>query len=198
MTKSKSPTTFELNKTLNDHIEKTDANMAAILEKLTGMDAKDRPAVMTKTTEAEVPNQTTLMTIGGTEDTPELITENLPDIDSQAFADKAKLEEFNHEPVVIRVHDTAEKQADRAFIVSVNGQKETFIRGQLKTVARYFVEALTRAKPVHYENQPFTDGDGARSVRYVAHRGLRYPFEVVEDRNPRGKAWLAECLAAPS
>jgi len=32
----------------------------------------------------------------------------------------------------------------------------------------------------------------------VARHGLSYPFELVEDANPRGRAWLQNVLAEPA
>ena len=97
--------------------------------------------------------------------------------------------------VTIRIGDTAERNADRVFTVSVNGISRTFVRGQVFTVPRMFVGVLAGAKPVHYGNVEYDDQRGV-GVDHPARRGLRYGFEVLKDDNPRGAKWLEERLKA--
>ena len=183
-----------------DRANLMDEKLTAVLDLLKGMNAKDRPIAAPRNypqatdAEAHVPDMIT--TVKENDAGPELITENIPNIKTEGFKDIADTLAFNQEIITVRMHDTAEKQADRVVKMQINGETEYFIRGQMKTCRRMFVEGLTRCKPIHYENQPLMDHEGVKSVRYVAHRGLRFAFEVVNDPNPRGKAWLEECLAA--
>lgn len=117
--------------------------------------------------------------------------------DSPEFQDKAADLAFMKEPVTVFIHDTSEKNADKVFDVSVNGRSIVFQRSQEYVVPRMFVEGLARAKPVHFENEEYTDASGERGVRWPTRKGLRYGFSVVKDDNPRGKAWLKGVLAQP-
>ncbi len=128
------------------------------------------------------------------------IDKGLHDVDSPDFRDKMKLLEFMEEPVEVFIHMTNEKDADKIFDIQVNGRPQIFVPGNTYIVRRKFVDGLARAKPVHYENEEYMDvqnGKPIMSVRHPGRRGLRYPFTVVEDKNPLGAAWLKGVLAEP-
>lgn len=126
-----------------------------------------------------------------------IMESRLQDVDSPEFKSKAAMLAFNEEPVTVMIHETSERDAQQMFDVSVNNLTVVFKRGETKTVRRKFVEQLARAKPVHYENQEYQRINGDVGVNYVAHRGLRFPFSVIEDRNPKGAAWIKAVLAQP-
>jgi len=126
-----------------------------------------------------------------------LVDQGLHDVDSPEFKEKADLLKFMEEPVEVMIHQTSEKDADMVFDIQVNGRPQIFVRGQTYLVRRKFVEGLARAKPVHYVNEQYTQKDGTFGVRYPSRRGLRYPFTVTEDVNPRGAGWLKAILAQP-
>lgn len=100
---------------------------------------------------------------------------------------------FMRERVLIRIAETSEEQADPRFIVAVNGRAMVMERGGQYNVPRYYLENLARAKPIGYRNEEFFLPNGERSVRWPAKRGLRYPFDVLED-TPKGRAWLTQVL----
>jgi len=126
-----------------------------------------------------------------------LVDQGLHDVDSPEFTDKMDLLAFMEEPVGVFIHETSEKDADMVFDIQVNGKAHVFRRGQTLVVRRKFIEGLARAKPVHYDNVEFVQKDGTNNVRWPGRRGLRYPFTVMEEHNPRGKAWLTAILAQP-
>jgi hypothetical protein len=126
-----------------------------------------------------------------------IVESRLQDVDSPEFKAKEAMMAFNEEPVTVMIHETSERDAQQLFDVSVNNLTVVFKRGETKTVRRKFVEQLARAKPVHYENQEYQRINGDVGVNYVAHRGLRFPFSVIEDRNPKGAAWIKAVLAQP-
>lgn len=126
-----------------------------------------------------------------------LETPDTDDINSPAFKAKQDHEMFMKEKVTISIGTTNDKFADKIFNISVNGTPFTFIRGNEYTVPRYVVEGLCRCKPIHYDNEEYVDTDGTKKVRQPSSTGLRYDFSVIEDRNPRGRAWLRSVLAQP-
>jgi len=115
-------------------------------------------------------------------------------VESTEFQEKAANLAFMEEEVTVQILDSPEKNAAPYFEIAVNGKSQIFHRNRQYTVKRYFVEGLARAKPINYTNEEYTTPDGIRSVRYPAHKGLRYPFAVVADSNPRGKSWLDHVL----
>jgi len=102
---------------------------------------------------------------------------------------------FMEEPVDVLVHDSADRNAEPIVETGVNGRVQFFIRGQTQTVKRKFVECLARAKTTTYSQQKYSDANGNDAIRNVPHTALRYPFSVVNDRNPNGAAWLKKVLA---
>ena len=137
------------------------------------------PATMSLTGDAEIDN-------------PQIEVEREFDVERIA------MEKFMQEPVTVHVHESSEEQAQLTIGVWVNGRQEIFQRGKEKTVKRMFVDGLARAKPANYSNEEYVMKDGStRDVRWPKHRGLRFPFSVVYDANPRGSEWLRSVLREP-
>ena len=117
------------------------------------------------------------------------------DVESPEFQSKMELEKFMKESVAVRIQESYNDENVSMFDISVNGRSAIFRYGETKIVPRYIVEGLARAKPIHYDNVNYRKADGSDSVRNNATRGLRYPFTVEQDLNPRGAQWLREILA---
>ena len=180
--------------------EKIDSNQSAILQAIQAQ-ASNNPVSIKHVGQSEPMEQSL-----GEEHVAEFSTVDgdavievpkLTDVSSPEFRTKLNMLEFNKEPVTIMAHSTSDSQADARFDVSVNGHSFVFVPGEQQTVPRYIAEQLCRAKPVHYENQQYTLADGSLGFRYPTRKGLRYPFSVIEDRNPSGPAWLKNILAQP-
>lgn len=133
---------------------------------------------------------TTFTEAAGTSDEPMIATSKFSDVGTLEFKKKAEVEAFMAEPVKVRILTTSERDAPQTFDISVNGMPQIFQRGLTYVVPRYFVEGLARAKPMTFENEEYRLPDNTQAVRYPSNRGLRYQFDVVEDRNPFGEAWL--------
>lgn len=130
----------------------------------------------------------------------EMVAEQVEIVPASELArrDKIAALAFDNEPVTVHVHETSDEQADANFSISVGGKSEVFFRGETKTVARKFVEGLARAKPVGFRWEEYTRSDGTRAVRYPARTGLRYPFSIVKDANPRGgQEWVNRIIQQP-
>lgn len=119
-------------------------------------------------------------------------------VDGPNFKEKAAALLFNEEPVTVTVATDADKFSSRIVTVRVNGRVQNFIRGEAITVKRKYVEALARSKPVNYRNEEYLNTDGDKAFRWPSTTGLLYPFQVNEDRNPNGPAWLRKILAEPA
>ena len=123
---------------------------------------------------------------------------NTENLDDGVFDEHAKMLMFMVEPVTVEIHDVADEHAEPAFVIMVNGENETFRRGEIKTVKRYFVEGLARARKTGYRNvEQVNRHTGQKEYVYPAMTGLRYPFSVTDDRNPRGRDWLKHTLRQP-
>lgn len=102
---------------------------------------------------------------------------------------------FMNEQVTVIVHESSDPLAEPLPEIRCNGRLQIFPRGQEVVCRRAFVEVLARAKPIHYSSQEYIDGDGNKAIKYPQKKSLRYPFSVVDDPNPRGRAWLKQVLA---
>jgi len=109
---------------------------------------------------------------------------------------KAKTETlaFMEEPVTIMLTPTVDKNAEKVIPVWNDGRIELFERGKAKVTKRKYVEVLARCKETAYGQEEFVNADGVRNIRYPSTNALRYPFTVIEDRNPNGSAWLLKIL----
>jgi len=101
---------------------------------------------------------------------------------------------FMDEHMTIMVNESSDENAENPVIVGNNGMFRQFFRGVPTVTQRKFVDCLIvktgRVSTPEYINPA---GERARSIRQQsAHK---YPFMVVEDRNPRGAEWLRRRLA---
>lgn len=104
-------------------------------------------------------------------------------------------EEFFNEMVEIIVHESTDPSAVPIPLINVNGVNQFFLRGQKQSVKRKFVARLARMKQRRYTQQIANDPASGNVIqRMIPHVGLRYPFSVVNDPNPKGPAWLQKIL----
>lgn len=110
------------------------------------------------------------------------------------FRQLAADEAFMNEPVTVLVHSTTDENQPPHIIVNCNGVNQPIIRGVPAQIKRKYVEILARMKETKYTQ--INPNPAAPDVTEMRTRhGLVYPFEVVEDRNPKGRAWLSNVLA---
>lgn len=108
---------------------------------------------------------------------------------------KAEILAFMEEPVTVVVHKSADKLAPPTVTVWNGGTPQTFVRGMRQTVKRKFVEILARTREIRYDEEVFVDKSTHEAVnRMIPNEGLKYNFDIVEDRNPRGRVWLQNLL----
>ena len=110
--------------------------------------------------------------------------------------DKLDALAFMEEPVTVMVHETTNVTDEQIPEVFVNGVVQRFFRGQAQTVKRKFVEKLARTKATRFTQNKVKDREGTETYQNVPHTSLRYPFSVIEDRNPKGASWLKATLEA--
>jgi len=113
----------------------------------------------------------------------------------QAKKDKMALLAFMDEIVTVNVHAPTDKYEPQFVQLWNDGRIQVIPRGIDTPVKRKYIEVLARMKTDTFRNEEFRDMDGNNSVRWPKTTGLRYPFAVIEDRNPRGLSWLRSILA---
>jgi hypothetical protein len=129
------------------------------------------------------------------------ISDDAPTVDTVSetkdFAALAASEAFMNEQVTIMVHSTTDENQPPQVIVNCNGMNQPIYRGYPTTVKRKYVEILARMKETKY-SQVTRNPAAPDQIDMVARHGLSYPFDLVEDKNPRGRAWLNNVLAEPA
>lgn len=116
------------------------------------------------------------------------------DIDSRDFKTLADELEFMNEKVLVRIAESSDKHAEKVINVFNDGVPQRFVRGEWTIARRKYVEVLARSKPFSVSTPETVDGNGDRTTAIRTTVGLMYPFEM-NDRNPRGNAWLQRVLA---
>ena len=111
----------------------------------------------------------------------------------QAAKTAIEKEVFMNEPVRIIVMETGEEGSLQVITPCVNGVNQPIVRGQETVVKRKFVEALARCRTTKYQQRhnPI-ERDKIENVPITVQT---YPFSVLEDRNPKGRAWLQGIVA---
>jgi hypothetical protein len=119
---------------------------------------------------------------------PEIVRE--PDLHSLA-----EDEVFMNEEVVVLIHPSAGENDVDHIVLSVNGTTQPIFRNVPTRVKRKYVEVLAHMVETKY-SQPTRDGMNPEAGnQLIARSAFAYPFEIVEDKNPRGRAWLERLRA---
>ena len=129
------------------------------------------------------------------------IVDDAPTVETVAesldFRELAASEAFMNELVTIMVHSTTDENQPPHIIVNCNGVNQPIMRGVPMAVKRKYVEILARMKETKY-SQVVRNPSAPDQIDMVARHGLSYPFDLVSDDNPRGRAWLQNVLAEPA
>lgn len=113
------------------------------------------------------------------------------------FRALAANEAFMNEIVTVMVHATTDENQAPTVIVNCNGVNQPIQRGVPTPIRRKYLEILARMKETKYTQ--VTPNPAAPDVSEMrARHGLAYPFELVADDNPKGRAWLNNVLAEPA
>ena len=124
----------------------------------------------------------------------DLIQEVEP-VSAQNLSDKTAQLAFLEERLDVLVHESADPNAEAVVETWVNGIAQRFLRGQVQTVRRKYVEVLARAKNTGIKTKEVLDYNGDKTTAIVKHTALKYPFSVVRDANPKGAAWLKQVMS---
>ena len=129
------------------------------------------------------------------------ILDDTPTIDPVSqVADLRELaasEVFMNEMVEVMVHSSTDENQAPHVILNCNGTNQPILRGVPMRVRRKYVEILARMKETKY-SQVTRNPAAPDQIDMIARHGLAYPFEMLSDENPRGRAWLSNVLAEPA
>lgn len=103
-------------------------------------------------------------------------------------------EAFMNEIVVIEIATTTNENEPNHVILAVNGVNQPVFRGTPTPVKRKYVEVLARCKETKYTQHQVNPYEPDR-IEMRARTALVYPFQVLEDKNPKGRAWLQAVIS---
>lgn len=127
-------------------------------------------------------------------------------VTGEKIGEKDYLDElaFMEEPVTIRLEPSSDKNAAMAFPLWVNGKgAEVFQRGrwdvigylpvgQVLITKRKYLEVIIRAK-VDAVHTKILESDSERPNNAIQRfTSPVHSFSIIEDRNPKGAAWVQE------
>lgn len=115
-------------------------------------------------------------------------------VDGPALGDYAAELAFMEEPVEVIVHESTDPNAEPIVDLYCNGVVQRLFRGEPHVIKRKYVQILADARQVSIVTTARREGENTIN-RINKHSGLRYPFSVQVDRNPRGRDWLKKVLA---
>ncbi len=110
-------------------------------------------------------------------------------------ADYAAELAFMEEPVTVLLHKGREKFAPRFEQFGVQGKIIWIETNKPTIVARKYVEVMARAQPIDVRTRSGeTQGDELAFNIIDRSQNSAYTFSVLQDKNPKGAAWLAKII----
>lgn len=110
------------------------------------------------------------------------------------FSREIAEEAFMNEIVTVEIATTTDENQPSHVVLNVNGVNQPIFRGVPTPVKRKFVEVLARCKETKYTQHQLNPYEPDR-IEMRAKTALVYPFQVLEDNNPKGRAWLQAILS---
>lgn len=131
-----------------------------------------------------------------------VIVDDQPDIQLVSQSDLSEVaasEAFMNEEVIIVIMPTTDPNAPPYATVDVNSERKIIGRNQPTRIKRKHLEVLARMKETRWLQQIPEGYSGQIDMGSLrGHTGFAYPFNVMEDKNPKGGAWLANIMAEPA
>lgn len=126
------------------------------------------------------------------EERPDDSIETLDELPAQQYLDELS---FMQEKVKIIINPSSEKNAPKFYQVGVNGVQKWVMVGVPTILERSYVEVLARSQPIKIETRS-GESDGDQMTYNIIDRQqyAGVSFSVIEDRNPKGAAWLAKVI----
>ncbi len=126
----------------------------------------------------------------------EVVSESgIETVPGPGFESLAELEKFMNEEVKVMLFPPSIKGEEFVAQLGVNGKHQFVIRGMPVWVKRKYIEVLARSRRVNVQADGYKDGGNGEAKNIVnITNSLQYPFQVLEDKNPKGGPWLSQIL----
>lgn len=170
----------------------------ADMQKMADGQAKNRPVQISQREEAFEPlNKPQTFDMPATGKLSEMRRTDLllEPVDPLGFEDHAAQLAFLNEMVIVNIAETSDPNAENPVMLSVNGRAVYIKRGEDAVVRRMYIEQLLRAKPVGVNTKVGRGNDGEVTNKITKTSAMKYPFSMVRDDNPLGRAWMRKILS---
>ncbi len=169
----------------------------ADMQKIADGQAKNRPVQISQREEAFEPlNKPQTFDMPATGKLSEMRRTDLllEPVDPLGFEDHAAQLAFLNEMVIVNIAENSDPNAENPVMLSVNGRAVYLKRGEDSVVRRMYVEQLLRAKPVGINTKVGRGDDGEVTNKITKTSAIKYPFSMVRDDSPLGRAWMRKIL----
>lgn len=122
-----------------------------------------------------------------------LVPQNIVAVSDREFQKAAEMEAFMQELVTIVVHKTTDKNDEPWVPVGCNGEHVWLPRGTYIEIPRKFLESLMRTTR-SYKSVENADPRADEGYTQQHDDTLRFRFDMVEDGNPKGRAWMRRVM----
>lgn len=114
-------------------------------------------------------------------------------ISEREFKTTVEMEAFMQEEIVIRIHPTGDKSAPPVIPIGCNNEQIWVPRGKAVSLPRKFVESLTGYE-LAFSTERARDPNSDEGMVQRTAANQPYPFTVIRDTNPKGRAWLERVM----
>ena len=102
---------------------------------------------------------------------------------------------FMEQPVTIEVAAPMNENDPNHVVLNVNGINQPVFFGHPVTIRRKYVEVLARMKQTGYTQRATNYINPEDSNQLIPRTALVHPFQVLEDKNPKGREWVRHILS---
>ena len=106
-------------------------------------------------------------------------------------------EAFMNEIVTVLVAATVDENAPSHVVLGVNGMNQPIFRDVPTSIKRKYLEVLARCRETKYSQRTNNPMEPDR-IENIPRTAFAYPFQVLEDKNPKGSAWLQAVMRSPA
>ena len=122
-----------------------------------------------------------------------MVARSVATVGEREFQSSVDMEAFMHEEIVIRIHHSGDKNAPPLVPIGCNGETVWLPRGKAISIPRKFVERLC-AYELSYSTETARDPNSNEGMTQRIRASQPYPFAVIREHNPRGRAWLERLM----
>ena len=120
------------------------------------------------------------------------------DIDRVISTDAIDQEAFMRDELEVFFNEPGNEHEASVVEVNVNGDYRMVVRGNTAKMRRYHVAVLAAAKQSRVRQKKIVASDGSMGFQEESVLSLTYPFQIMNDPNPRqGVPWLKKLLQQP-